>query len=81
MNLSNIKMTYPDDVKKGGQEPEITITNVVPEDHSGAPFVIASSAPPQAYNGGGGGGAAAGEPPIPAGHHRFYCSTCRTVRA
>lgn len=20
------------------------------------------------------------EPPVPAGHHRFYCSKCRTVR-
>ena len=25
------------------------------------------------------GGAAPGEPPIPAGHSRFYCSKCRTV--
>lgn len=24
--------------------------------------------------------AASNEPPIPAGHSRFYCSKCRTVR-
>jgi hypothetical protein len=33
-------------------------------------------ASPPTYN----NGAAPGEPPIPYGHRRFYCSTCRTVR-
>ncbi len=65
-------MTRTDEVKKGGDDGEITV-NAVPADSSGAPFVMAS---PPTYN----NGAAPGEPPIPYGHRRFYCSTCRTVR-
>lgn len=30
--------------------------------------------------GGSGAGGGSNEPPIPAGHSRFYCSKCRSVR-
>ena len=41
------------------------------------PEIVATAVPT------GGGGAAkpsGGEPPIPAGHSRFYCNKCHTVR-
>jgi len=63
-------MTKTDDAKKFGDEAEITITNAVP---ASDPAFIAAQ--PSGY----GSGAAPGEPPIPPGHQRFYCSTCRTV--
>jgi hypothetical protein len=50
---------------KGKEEHEIDMTKP-----SADPDIAIAEAVPAASN----------EPPIPAGHSRFYCSKCRTVR-
>lgn len=64
-------MTKIDDTQKNGYaEPEIAVT--------------ATAIPQQSYDAAAPTGAAAsgdtGGPPIPAGHSRYYCSKCHTVR-
>lgn len=54
------------------EDPEITV-NATPEPLATAVGVAAGVEMPA--------GGASNEPPIPAGHSRFYCSKCRSVRS
>lgn len=58
-------------VTKG--EPEITV-NATPEPEQIATAVGVATGVEKPNAGGG-----SNEPPIPAGHSRFYCSKCRSV--
>jgi hypothetical protein len=71
-NTTNINEQRPRTMTVTKEDPEITV-NATPEPLATAVGVAAGVEKPA--------GGASNEPPIPAGHSRFYCSKCRSVRS